>query len=215
MGRFCYVYHICREVDKFDFSKGYIGISKKPSKRWGSGYRENPHLKNAFKNYNDIIKYVFYFGTVNECLHFESKLRPSENIGWNIAKGGGKPPEPKKGVWTGGKRKDYTSSEETRIKQSKAQQKLKQFNSDRMKGSNNPMFNVTGKDRPNFKGFYKIPIGIFEKREDAAKALGVSTMVITRRCVTDNQRPLKKCRWVKDEEVGKTWNELGYSFIDK
>lgn len=90
MAKFCYMYHICKPEDKYDFTKGYIGISTKPSKRWRSGYKQNPHLKSAFKKH-DTIKYVFLFGTEKECLHKERILRPHKNMGWNIAAGGGKP----------------------------------------------------------------------------------------------------------------------------
>lgn len=90
----CYVYHICREADKYDFSKGYIGISSNLEYRW---YRhrncnENPHLTNAYAKYEDIIEYVLIAGSRDYCLNLESKLRPENRIGWNLTKGGGLPP---------------------------------------------------------------------------------------------------------------------------
>lgn len=50
---------------------------------------------------------------------------------------------------------------------------------------------------------------IVDNREKAARAHGVSTMVITRRCVTENKKVLKRCRWVSLDDVGKTWYDLG------
>ena len=90
----CYLYHICRASDKYDFTKGYIGISSDPVTRWklhrngGNKHR----LLNAYKKYADIIEYIVVQGSRDYCLYLESVLRDSDRIGWNLVKGGGDPP---------------------------------------------------------------------------------------------------------------------------
>jgi len=108
------VYHICRECDKYDFSKGYIGIScefdrrMKVHKRYG-----NLHVKNAYSKYDDIIEYVVLISNREHCLRTEANLRPHKNMGWNIECGGGNPPKAKKGQGLG-----HRHSEETKKKMS-------------------------------------------------------------------------------------------------
>ena len=78
------------------FSQGYIGISETPETRWDYHYKkqENQHLKNAIAKYgwDNLIKKVILVGDEKYCLNIEYKLRPDDKIGWNIVKGGGKPP---------------------------------------------------------------------------------------------------------------------------
>lgn len=91
------LYHICRQSDKFDFTKGYIGVSKSVIKRFEEHKKgTNMHLKYALEKYNDIIMYVISKGTQEEVLSQELLLRPEDDIGWNIVKGGGYPPRTKK-----------------------------------------------------------------------------------------------------------------------
>lgn len=135
-------------------------------------------------------------------------------MGWNIAKGGGLPPRPPKGVWTGGRRKEWIVSERAKFNMSLAQSRRSNELSQRMLGGKNPNYGKSGENRIGFKGWYVTPLGKFDNREKAARAHGVSTMVITRRCVTENKKVLKRCRWVSLDDVGKTWYDLGYSFIN-
>lgn len=91
----CFVYHICREQDKYDFSKGYIGVSNNPIYRWWRHEvyeKGNPHLKRAYSKYSDIIKYLIVQSSRPYCLELEKGLRPNKGIGWNIELGGGDPP---------------------------------------------------------------------------------------------------------------------------
>lgn len=215
----CYLYHICREQDKYNLSEGYIGVSNKPSRRWSSGgYKDNPHLSNALKKYTDIIKYVIKVGTEKECLTNERLLRPERNMGWNIAKGGGKPPSPKGTDRCVGKltkdqrRKTYVASDETKEKLKKAQQKHKKFHSDRMLGDKNPMFGVTGKGSPQFKGYYVTPKGKFENAEGVSEEFSISREAVRRRCKVGGV--IKPSKWQPREQWGKTWTELGWSFED-
>ena len=93
----CYVYHICREGDVGDLTKGYLGISKEPEKRWHAHRRgeTNAHLTRAYKKYNDIVEYIVLGWDHASCLLMEHLWRPHKKIGWNLAVGGGLPPSSK------------------------------------------------------------------------------------------------------------------------
>lgn len=83
-------------------SEGYVGVSKNSKKRWLYGHswahrkgrHENPHLVNAITKYgwNNLIKTILVVADENYCYDLERKLRPTDNIGWNLVIGGGKPP---------------------------------------------------------------------------------------------------------------------------
>jgi group I intron endonuclease len=116
------LYHIGIDAD---LNTGYIGISKNPQLRFSQHQYQrkesNQHLKNAMQKYGkDVFKRVVFCNLDKEAAELlEEMLRPEPNIGWNITKGGGIPPNPK------GK----TRSVEYRANISKA--KI---------GSNNPMY---------------------------------------------------------------------------
>lgn len=80
---------------------GYIGITKNPELRFSQhGWRRkksNAHLRNALSKYKDQVKFVVLAEGLDfeaACL-LEEMLRPHENMGWNIARGGSIPPNPK------------------------------------------------------------------------------------------------------------------------
>jgi hypothetical protein len=78
------------------FSQGYIGVSKNTEarfKRHGK-YSDNTHLKAAIKKYgwNNLVKRIILIGEEKYCYNLEAKIRPTRQIGWNIAEGGAKPP---------------------------------------------------------------------------------------------------------------------------
>lgn len=86
-----------RHKDHTDiFSQGYVGVSKNAETRFNQHYSNpvNKHLGFAIKKYgwNNLIKQVILISDDNYCLNIEKKLRPKENIGWNITIGGGLPP---------------------------------------------------------------------------------------------------------------------------
>jgi hypothetical protein len=78
------------------FSQGYVGVSKNTKTRWfrHSRYSGNQHLKAAIKKYgwDSLIKEVVVIGKETYCYDLEAKIRPTKQIGWNIAEGGAKPP---------------------------------------------------------------------------------------------------------------------------
>lgn len=73
--------------------EGYIGISKNVEHRWKCHSKNtNTHLTRAIKKYgwDSINKKVLVSGLDEEAaLLVEEMLRPSNQIGWNIAIGGG------------------------------------------------------------------------------------------------------------------------------
>ena len=81
------------------FTQGYIGVTKHIKARWKahSEKTENEALKNAIKKYgwNSLIKKIILISDDQYCFDIEKKLRPKENIGWNINVGGVKPPKSK------------------------------------------------------------------------------------------------------------------------
>lgn len=89
-----YIYWIHLPEHQDILSEGYVGISNNPSKRLKSHRTRsnNPHLSNCFKKYPNIVMDVLIEAEESFCKEIEEKLRPSKNIGWNIEKGGGKPP---------------------------------------------------------------------------------------------------------------------------
>lgn len=91
------VYHIGIEPSLFT---GYIGISKNPEQRFTQHFYEkkdtNRHFKNALNKYgNEVFKRILIANVDKELAELcEEMLRPLPNIGWNVAKGGGVPPNP-------------------------------------------------------------------------------------------------------------------------
>jgi hypothetical protein len=86
-----------RHQDHTDiFSQGYVGVSNNVEKRWydHKTYTENAHLKNAITKYgwDNLVKEVVLIADDGYCLDIEAKLRPTDQLGWNIVMGGGMPP---------------------------------------------------------------------------------------------------------------------------
>ena len=97
------------------FTQGYIGVSSDIDTRLDNHHKrtKNEHLKCAIKKYgwDNLIKQVLIISNNQYCLNVEEKLRPIDNVGWNIISGGGMPPS-KKGI---------TISKETRARMAVAQ----------------------------------------------------------------------------------------------
>lgn len=91
-----------REKSHTDITcQGYVGVAKSASKRWwghkwalGAGRHENPILSNAVKKHgwDNLVKEIVVVSSEEYCYELEQKLRPSLEIGWNLAIGGCKPP---------------------------------------------------------------------------------------------------------------------------
>lgn len=89
------VYWIRRPEHVDIFTQGYVGITENIDNRmWRhKRYKTNVHLSNAVKKYgwDVLVKDVVLIASTEYCLDIETKLRPTKEIGWNIAIGGGKP----------------------------------------------------------------------------------------------------------------------------
>ena len=124
-----------RHKDHTDmFSQGYIGVSKNTKNRWlaHSRRKDNPHLLNAINLYGwkNLIKEVILIGEETYCYNLESKIRPTKQIGWNIAEGGEKPPSNE-----GKKRPEHS-----------------EFMKNKHSEVAHPMQGISGKNHPSYKG---------------------------------------------------------------
>jgi hypothetical protein len=94
-----YVYWI-RHTNMSDFmTEGYIGVTNNPTRRIANhktklrnGKHDNLHFQRAYNIDEDLIIEYIKEGPEHECYAFEEQLRPHPCIGWNINKGGTKPP---------------------------------------------------------------------------------------------------------------------------
>ena len=87
------------------FQQGYVGVSKRFERRIWEHLKlsGNAHLKNAINKYgwDNLVKEKVIIADERYCLEMETKLRPTESVGWNIVMGGGMPPISKKGQGLG------------------------------------------------------------------------------------------------------------------
>lgn len=90
------VYWIRKPEHNDILRQGYVGVSRKFERRLWEHFRltQNPHFKNAINKYgwDNLVKEKVLIGKEDYCLEIEAKLRPSDEIGWNMIKGGNKPP---------------------------------------------------------------------------------------------------------------------------
>ena len=79
-------YHIKRKG--MSLSEGYIGVTNNITHRMYR-HRRSPYVVGrALRKYDDSYLKVLVYSTQAECLALEGRLRPKEQMGWNIAKGG-------------------------------------------------------------------------------------------------------------------------------
>jgi predicted GIY-YIG superfamily endonuclease len=92
------LYWICSPNHTDYNTQGYIGVTKNFDKRMREHYSApNPILYKAIKKYTweVLIKQPLVVSIDEElALLAEEMLRPNDKIGWNIIRGGGKPPLP-------------------------------------------------------------------------------------------------------------------------
>ena len=98
----CSVYWIRAKSHSDFMSQGYIGVARDPKKRWKYGHfwsqknnrHDNPKLANAIAKHgwDNLVKEILVIAPEKYCYELEEKIRASENMGWNIATGGHKPP---------------------------------------------------------------------------------------------------------------------------
>jgi hypothetical protein len=98
----CSVYWIRAKHHSDFMTEGYIGVARNANRRWNYGHfgsqknnrHDNPKFANAIAKHgwDNLIKQILIFAPEEYCYDLERKIRSSENIGWNLAIGGGKPP---------------------------------------------------------------------------------------------------------------------------
>lgn len=94
---YVYWYHLKDHTDIN--TQGYVGVTvdlihrDACHKRYGKSY--GLILRNAFNKYGEdnIYKDIVFTGSYVEAYALELQLRPAKEIGWNIAVGGGTPPD--------------------------------------------------------------------------------------------------------------------------
>lgn len=91
-----YVYHI-KNPANLSLEDGYIGVVKK-EKGVYKRFLEHKTCKDRIMHHHirtNEIEFehieILFEGDIQDCYKFENKLRPSQNIGWNLATGGGGP----------------------------------------------------------------------------------------------------------------------------
>ena len=90
------VYWIHHPTHTDMFSQGYVGVSVDAERRWEEHLKksDNRHLKSAINKYgwDTLVKKQILIADKQYCLDMEKKIRPTDDIGWNLVTGGGFPP---------------------------------------------------------------------------------------------------------------------------
>jgi len=88
------------------FTQGYIGVSNNTKVRWNEHSKRpsNLHIQRAIAKYgwDILVKEVVLVADKDYCLDIETKLRPENQIGWNVVLGGGSPPHIN--IWNKGRK---------------------------------------------------------------------------------------------------------------
>lgn len=89
-----YLYWIHYPEHSDPMTEGYIGITKDPKRRLQTHKcnPENRMVKGALKK-GAKMSIIGEFNTEKNALTEEVRMRPTDLIGWNLTKGGGKPPQ--------------------------------------------------------------------------------------------------------------------------
>lgn len=158
-----YVYHIGLKGMSVD--EGYVGVSKDPYKRFNQHAKSKMYVGKAIRKYGSRVKMTILKQTsLKYALFTESQLRPSDNIGWNLAAGGGMPPNHKGRV---SPRRGEKLPEATRMKMSRSRI-----------GKKNPKYG-TGKEVVAVIGSVKLT---FRTAKDAADNLALQQSDIRKVC---------------------------------
>ena len=87
------VYWIRRLCHTDPLSEGYIGVSNNLARRFAAHKKSSYRVGMSIRKYDDIINGILCSNlSEKQALQIEAGYRPEERIGWNHAKGGGKPP---------------------------------------------------------------------------------------------------------------------------
>lgn len=234
MGVYC-VYWVKRKGHSDYYKEGYVGISKHPQKRYKEHKkrkRSSSIVHNAINKYDDIEMVILHENlSIEKAKEIEKNLRPLENIGWNIAEGGGVPPNMK-----GIKRPEHSEKMKgpnNPFYGNKHSEETKLFLSVSKSGDRNPFYNtkrsshsdkmklLKGKNYPKFRGYFITPTGKFDSCADARENLSLSATSIYNYCIVLNDNKITKLSYKKskylrrnyDESIiGKTYKEIGFGF---
>lgn len=92
------VYWIHYKEHDDPYTQGYVGITNNLERRLSEHSAKHSkchHVKNRINN-DAIVSVLHHVESIDEAQKLEEKYRPVENIGWNICKGGGMPPQANK-----------------------------------------------------------------------------------------------------------------------
>lgn len=184
-----------REKDHSDiYTQGYVGITKKVLKervREHKKNKKNSIVAGKLRQHKDLVWTVVHeVNTLEEALAIEASYRPSQNIGWNLQKGGEIGVEPEwYSIQENGQKHSMKTSEGTRrgiaAKDTKeARSKRAKDNhknnpesyKDIVKGENNPRAILTEADVVRIK-YELFPQGL--KNFEISAMFGVKPYVIS------------------------------------
>lgn len=215
-------YYVYKTTNKLN-GRYYIGVHKSENIELDSYLGSGCILAKAITKYgkeNFEREILFEFDTSAEAFNMEKKIVNEDFVNsddtYNIAIGGhgGKTTEigtkcpwnqitnrnPEKIRKTAEKHRGMKRSEEAKKNMSKAQT-----------GKN------VGEDNYGFKGYWVTPYGKFNSLKLASDKCGTSIGSVYRRCFVNNENKItlysiSKNPTINKSDLGKTWEELGWSF---
>jgi group I intron endonuclease len=229
------VYWIRRKHYSDVYSEGYIGISNNPKRRFlehKNAKRNNSIVSNAVNKYEDVVLEIIQENlSLENAKTKEIELRPNKGIGWNLAEGGGAPPNMKgikrpehsenmKGKGNSFYGKSHTEETKKKLSEMKSGKKNPFYGKTRPDHSKK-MKALSGKDYPKFRGYFLTPFGKFESYKDACENLNISNCSLHNYCIIFNEKEISKGSYSRskflkqnyDETIiGKTYNNLGFGF---
>jgi len=156
------------------YSQGYIGISTNfNSRKWAhENGKSGNHIYNRINN-GAAFEIMHECDTVEEAVFLEERYRPDENIGWNLARGGGLPPSQKG--------KSYPKQKLKGDNRTEAQKRAHKIQAEKIRGRPSPRKGSTMKQSSKeMMGKSIIINGIrYGTYSDAAKSIGKSVSTIT------------------------------------
>lgn len=206
---------------------GYVGISNNPKRRI-SEHLKNYRLKKFLKGGYELVILAKNLSE-KEALILEEKLRPSENIGWNIVRGGGKPPinnnkRPEHSENMRGSGNPFYgkkhSKETIQILKEKMSGENSHFYGKKRSEHSKKMKEKKGENYPKFRGYFVTPLGKFESFKKASECLKISPTTLYNICEKNNKEKITKSMFNKlkgilkltEKDLYKTYKGLGFGY---